>query len=99
MTVKKLATCARGSTWSATHVPKPRLEADFAAFLEHIKWVGPAEGEFIRDELDDRYYLIEVNPRFTAWIYYSTALESSHPQLAVRAALERTSVHGRRQHA
>ena len=69
------------------------------AFLEHIKWVGPAEGEFIRDELDDRYHLIEVNPRFTAWIYYSTALESSHPQLAVRAALERSSVHGRRQHA
>lgn len=92
MTIKKLATCARGSTWSATHVPKPRLEADFAAFLEHIKWVGPAEGEFIRDELDDRYYLIEVNPRFTAWIYYSTVLEPSHPQLTVRAALERTSV-------
>ena len=92
MTVKKLATCERGSTWSATHVPKPRLEADFARFLEHIKWVGPAEGEFIRDELDDRYHLIEVNPRFTAWIYYSTALEWSHPQLAVRAALERSSI-------
>jgi carbamoyl-phosphate synthase large subunit len=92
MTIKKLATCARGSTWGATHAPKPRLEADFAAFLEHIKWVGPAEGEFIRDDQDDRYYLIEVNPRFTAWIYYSTALESSHPTLAVRAALEQPSV-------
>jgi carbamoyl-phosphate synthase large subunit len=87
VTIKKLATCHRGSTWAAIHVEQPALEAAFADFLKSIKWVGPVEGEFIRDELTDRFYLIEVNPRFTAWIYYSAALGSNQPYLAVRAAM------------
>lgn len=87
LTIKKLVTCERGSTWSAVRVKKPRLEADFARFLHSIDWVGPGEGEFIRDEITDRFYLIEVNPRFTGWIYYSAALGCNQPRLAVRAAI------------
>jgi carbamoyl-phosphate synthase large subunit len=95
MTIKKLATCDRGSTWAAVHVEQPALEAAFADFLQSIKWVGPVEGEFIRDDLTDRFYLIEVNPRFTAWIYYSAALGSNQPYLAVRAAMgERVNAPG-----
>jgi carbamoyl-phosphate synthase large subunit len=87
MTVKKLAICERGSTWSAIRVANPRLEADCNRLLSEIDWVGPAEAEFIRDELRDRYYLIEVNPRFTAWIYFSACLGTNHPRIAVRAAV------------
>ena len=87
LTIKKLTVCERGSTWSAVRVYEPRLEADLAKLLRSIGWVGPAEGEFIRDEITDRFYLIEVNPRFTGWIYYSAALGCNQPSLAVRAAL------------
>ncbi len=87
LTVKKLARCDRGSTWSALQVRQPQLEADFSRLLRQIKWVGPVEGEFIRDEIRDRFYLIEINPRFTGWIFYSAALGSNHPILAVKAAL------------
>jgi carbamoyl-phosphate synthase large subunit len=87
LTVKKLARCGRGSTWSALQVQQPQLEASFAKFLQEIGWVGPAEGEFIRDDIRDRFYLLEVNPRFTGWISYSGALGSNHPYIAVRAAL------------
>ncbi len=87
LTVKKLARCDRGSTWSALHVRQPELEASFRELLQQIGWTGPVEGEFIRDEIRDRFYLIEINPRFTAWIFYSAALGSNHPALAVRAAL------------
>lgn len=86
LTVKKLAVCERGSTWGAICSPQPALEDAFAVFLEHIGWTGAAEGEFIRDELRDRFYLIEVNPRFTAWIYFSAALGSNHPEMLVRTA-------------
>jgi carbamoyl-phosphate synthase large subunit len=87
LTVKKLARCDHGSTWSALHVDEPELEAGFARYLEKIKWVGPVEGEFIRDEMLDTFYLFEVNPRFTGWISYSGALGSNHPGVAVHAAL------------
>jgi carbamoyl-phosphate synthase large subunit len=87
LTIKKLLVCQRGSTWSAVRVNEPRLEADFSKFLHSLGWTGPGEGEFIRDEVTDRFYLIEVNPRFTGWIYYSAALGCNQPVVAVRAAL------------
>jgi carbamoyl-phosphate synthase large subunit len=87
LTIKKLQVCQRGSTWSAVRVSEPRLEGDFAKFLHTLGWTGPGEGEFIRDEITDRFYLIEVNPRFTGWIYYSAALGCNQPAIAVRAAL------------
>jgi carbamoyl-phosphate synthase large subunit len=87
LTIKKIMTCRRGSTWSAVRVSEPRLETEFSRFLHSIDWIGPAEGEFIRDELTDRFYLIEVNPRFTGWIFYSAALGCNQPRLAVRAAV------------
>jgi biotin carboxylase len=69
------------------HVKQPGLEADFSRFLRAIAWIGPGEGEFIRDEVTDRFYLIEVNPRFTGWIYYSAALGCNQPRIALRTAM------------
>lgn len=86
LTIKKLRICDRGSTWSAISVAQPALEAGFAEFLRALKWVGPVEGEFIRDEQTERFYLIEINPRFTAWIAFSAHLGLNHPYAAVRAA-------------
>jgi len=86
-TIKKLLHCEKGSTWSAMQVRLPELESSFARYLAEIGWVGPAEGEFIRDEIEDKFYLIEVNPRFTGWISYTGALGLNHPYIAVRTAL------------
>jgi len=88
-TIKKAAICDRGSTWSAVHVPKPEVEESFAAFLRTLRWVGPVEGEFIRDRLTDSFCLFEVNPRFTAWISFTARLGSNHPLAAVLVALGR----------
>ena len=87
MTIKKLRVCDRGSTWSAGIVAQPALEAGFAAYLRALEWVGPVEGEFIRDKMTERFQLIEVNPRFTAWIVFSAHLGLNHPYAAVRCAL------------
>jgi len=86
MSIKKLRVCDRGSTWSAIGLAQPALEAGFANFLRALNWVGPVEGEFIRDEVTERFYLIEINPRFTAWIAFSAHLGLNHPYAAVRAA-------------
>ncbi len=89
LTVKKLLKCDRGSTWSAVNVRQVDLELALKAFLKHVGWRGPAEGEFIRDEKNDRFFLIEINPRFTAWISFSAALGVNHPWQAVCLALDR----------
>lgn len=87
LTIKKLRVCDRGSTWSAVSVDQPALQAGFAEYLEALQWVGPAEGEFIRDEVSEQFHLIEVNPRFTAWISFSAHLGINHPHAAARLAM------------
>jgi carbamoyl-phosphate synthase large subunit len=89
LTIKKLARCERGSTWSGLRVNQPALESALEHFLEYIEWVGPVEGEFVRDYVRDEFYLFEVNPRFTGWISYSSAAGCNHPYLAVSTALDR----------
>jgi len=86
LAIKKLRVCDRGSTWSAVSVDQPALLAGFADFLRALRWVGPVEGEFIRDEQTERFHLIEINPRFTAWIAFSAHLGLNQPYAAVRAA-------------
>ena len=87
MTARKLANCKRGSTWSAEVISLPHLEQTFAGFLKQIGWVGPAEGEFLHDRANDRFYLLEINPRFTGWIAFSGETGVNHPLVAVKAAL------------
>lgn len=87
LAIKKLRICDRGSTWSAVSVDQPALQAGFGDYLTALEWVGPAEGEFIRDEISEQFYLIEVNPRFTAWISFSAHLGLNHPHAAARLAM------------
>jgi carbamoyl-phosphate synthase large subunit len=93
--IKKLRICGRGSTWSAVRVALPALETAFAEFLRSIGWVGPAEGEFIREDDTDRFHLIEVNPRATGWIAFTAYSGVNHPALLVDLALDRPAHFGR----
>lgn len=87
LAIKKLRVCDRGSTWSAVSVDQAALQSSFTSYLETLEWVGPVEGEFIRDEVSEQFYLIEVNPRFTGWISFSAHLGLNHPLAAVRMAM------------
>jgi carbamoyl-phosphate synthase large subunit len=42
----------------------------------------------IRDPASSRTYLIEINPRFPAWIYLTAAAGQNLPWAAVRLAME-----------
>ena len=89
LTVKKTLKCERGSTWSAINHPQPELELSSAALFKYLKWTGPVEAEFIRDNLRSRFFLIEVNPRFTAWISFTAALGLNHPLQVVCLAMDK----------
>ncbi len=90
-TIKKMRVCGRGSTWSAVRVHIPDLEHAFAEFLSTIRWVGPVEGEFIRDDDTERFALIEVNPRATGWIAFTALAGINHAMLAVNLACGRNT--------
>ncbi|MCB1735986.1 MAG: ATP-grasp domain-containing protein [Gammaproteobacteria bacterium] len=83
LAIKKLVQCDGGNTWGATAVDAPKLCAAIAERLERIGWVGPFEAEFRRDRIDDRFYLIEINPRLPAWISYAADTGLNLPALVL----------------
>ncbi|MBI5331673.1 MAG: ATP-grasp domain-containing protein [Betaproteobacteria bacterium] len=86
VTVKKRVQCEQGNTWGAVTVEQPELVHGLAALAQRMRWVGPMEGEFIRDRDNDRYLLLEINPRLPAWIAFSAEVGCNLPLLTVRLA-------------
>ncbi len=84
--IKKMGITALGKVWSAMTIHNPGLLAMAEAFLQHSQWRGAFELECIVDR-DGQIYLIEINPRFPAWIYFPTAVGVNLPARMVQAAL------------
>ena len=89
LSIKKLLKCEAGNTWAARKVSLPKLENDIKNLLKEIKWVGPIELEFIRDNLDEEFKLIEINCRFPAWISYAKDVGFNLPLILIDLALEK----------
>lgn len=87
--IKKLVMCERGKTWAAIPVPLEQATADLAKVLKIVRWSGPADVEFIRDSITERLMLIEINPRFPAWIGFSGLVGINLPRQLVLAAMDR----------
>ena len=87
VSIKKLICNESGKAWSARQVTIPLL-TDFATQMaKELQWVGPIEFEFIRDELREQYALIDINPRFPAWIGYSADIGVNLPRAALLSML------------
>ncbi len=75
-------------TWAGKISP---LNDDLRALVERIvrdlNWTGGAEMEFVRD-LQGRLWLIEMNPRFPAWIHGATLAGHNLPGLLVQATTD-----------
>lgn len=81
--MKKLLTTQSGKTWSAVTIRNDAMLEAGRKFTESIGWEGGYELEF-RITPDERIYLLEINPRFPAWIYLATAAGMNLPDRYVR---------------
>ncbi len=77
--VRKLIISDKGKGNGSVVVSDPRLEEITARVMAETRWRGPFELEFIRDRRDDDYRLIEINPRFPAWVGFPTLLGANYP--------------------
>ncbi len=87
ITLKKTVLNDAGKAIGAQVVDAPEaLEAAKHA-IEALQWDGPLEVELVRETSSGRYFLLEVNARFPAWIGTSPELGLNLPELALRLAL------------
>ncbi|WP_456479024.1 ATP-grasp domain-containing protein [Nautilia sp.] len=82
MGIKKLTTTELGKVWSAISIKNEKLFEASRKFVETLGWKGAFEFEAMSDGKD--IYLIEINPRFPAWVYFATMLGINLPEIMLK---------------
>jgi len=83
--IKKLWITSLGKIWTGVTVKNEALLEAAQRFVETFKWRGAFEFECIVN--GSTVYLIEVNPRFPAWVYFATGVGVNLPARLLKAAL------------
>lgn len=87
--IKKMSVTESGKIWTGVTVQNPQLLDTAKRFVQASHWRGAFELECIIDSND--IYVIEINPRFPAWVYFATGVGVNLPSLLVRRALGRST--------
>lgn len=70
VTMRKRALTDKGKAWAGLTIDEPAIMTLAQRLIKALRWEGPLEVELLRDQ-QGQFHLIEVNPRFPAWIYLS----------------------------
>ncbi|HDR05477.1 MAG TPA: biotin carboxylase [Candidatus Marinimicrobia bacterium] len=85
--MRKLRLTDKGKAWSAITLNNPRLTEFSKKTMKALSWRGPCELEILQESKSRKLYLLEINPRFPAWIFLGAGANQNLPKLAVELAL------------
>lgn len=83
--IKKISVTSLGKIWTGVTIKHRAMLEAANRFIRELKWRGSFELECIVK--GDDVYLIEINPRFPAWVYFATGVGVNLPARLVRHAL------------
>lgn len=84
--MRKLYITDKGKAWAGITVEDASFLELARKFVKATKWRGGCELE-IMQTADGNSYIMEVNPRFPAWIYLTAAAGQNQPASLVKMAL------------
>jgi len=83
---RKLVITEKGKGFGGVVVRNPALDEISRKVLALLKWKGALELELIKDSKND-FHLIEINPRFPAWVRLAEGAGQNLPAALVMLAL------------
>jgi len=84
--MRKLYITDKGKAWAGITIEDSSFIELAQKFIKVTKWRGGCELE-IMQTMDNKSYIMEVNPRFPAWIYLTVAAGQNQPAALVKMAL------------
>lgn len=84
--MKKQFITDKGKAWAGISINDTELLKLTEQLIRSSKWRGGLELEMVKTDKDE-YYLLEINPRFPAWIYLAVGCGQNHPEALVQMAL------------
>jgi carbamoyl-phosphate synthase large subunit len=87
LAIKKMVITKLGKVWTNVSIRNERIFDACKKFVELSKWRGGFELELMLDPEKNELYMIEVNPRFPAWVYMATGCGINLPERMVNHLL------------
>lgn len=84
--MRKLFITEKGKAWAGITIDDHVLIDVALRFIKATKWRGSCELEIMMTS-DRKPYIMEVNPRFPAWIYLTVAAGQNQPAALLKLAL------------
>ena len=78
----------KGKAWAGISIDDPNLIKMANNIITKNKWAGGLELELMKEDKTDDLYLLEINPRFPAWIYLANGCGQNHPEMLVKIAMK-----------
>ncbi|OGH00472.1 MAG: carboxylate--amine ligase [Candidatus Lambdaproteobacteria bacterium RIFOXYD1_FULL_56_27] len=85
VSAKKLVVSSQNKIFAGVTIRHEALAKAAERFLARYQWRGAFELECILK--DEEIHMIEINPRFPAWVYFATAVGVNLPAQLVKAGL------------
>jgi carbamoyl-phosphate synthase large subunit len=87
--MRKMYITDKGKAWAGITIEDESLNDLAKKFVAVTKWKGGFELEVMKSP-DGKLYIMEVNPRFPAWIYLSAGAGQNQPEALMQMALGST---------
>lgn len=84
--MKKLYITDKGKGWSGVTIDDNEILKISYNIIKAMKWRSGLELEFIKSSATNEYYLLEINPRFPAWVYLAPKAGQNLPFALVNLA-------------
>lgn len=87
LAIKKMLVTKAGKIWTNVSIRNAPIFDAALKFAQGTRWSGGYELELIQKSGTDRFYLIEINPRFPAWVYMASGCGVNLPERLVCSLL------------
>lgn len=85
--MKKTYITDKGKAWGGITIDDPTIGEISSKIIEAIDWKGGAEFEFVKEKESGNFYLLEINPRFPAWVYLTVGAGQNQPMALLKMAM------------
>ncbi len=85
--IRKMTTTSLGKVWNAVSIKNDKILEAAKKVVKHLNWRGGFEFEVLIENFSQEIYLIEINPRFPAWVYMASACGINLPERMVNLLL------------
>lgn len=84
--MRKLYITDKGKGWAGVTIKDDELLALTRKTIQKMKWRSGMELEFMKSKKNGKFYLLEINPRFPAWVYLTKAAGVNQPYMMTKLA-------------